>query len=268
MPPDSSRKVETDYADVQYLQAAAELLRPAKLRSYELMRVQPGQSLLDVGCGPGLDTVALAQLVGPGGEVAGMDRDPIMVAEADARARGAGVAELVKHQAGDAAALPFDEGRFDACRCERMFQHLVNPEQALAEMVRVTRPGGWVVVVDTDWGTSQTCTTDVQFEQRLLQFAAQHRLTNPYSGRRLYGMLREAGLTDVSAEPYLYGITDHALALHVQNWMGFGRAAVRAKAVTAAEVRTYLAGLEEAARTGTFFAFLGGVVAAGKKATL
>jgi ubiquinone/menaquinone biosynthesis C-methylase UbiE len=111
----STRIVHTDYADVTYLQAAGELLRPAKLRSYALMQVTGGQQILDVGCGPGLDTVALA--------------------------------------------------------------------------------------------------------------------------------------------------------MHVQNWGGFTRAAAKAGAVTQDEVDQYLAGLERAAQAGTFFAMLGGVIAAGRKST-
>lgn len=261
----TTRHVRTDYADVTYLQAAGELLREVKLRSYALMQVTEGQHILDVGCGPGLDTVALAQMVGPRGRIEGVDRDPQMLAAADERARAEGVESWVTHRAADAAALPFADNTFDACRSERLFQHLLQPEQVLVEMVRVTKPGGWVVVVDTDWGASQTSTPDPHFERRLMEFAAEYRLNNPYSGRRLYGMLRQAGLVEVRAEPYLFGITDFGLAMHVQNWGGFTRAAVKAGAVTPDEVRAYLAGLEQAAQAGTFFAFLGGVAAAGKK---
>jgi ubiquinone/menaquinone biosynthesis C-methylase UbiE len=261
----STRKVQTDYADVQYLQAAVDLLRGAKLRSYELLQVQEGQQILDVGCGPGIDTVALAQRVGPTGRIVGVDRDPQMLAAANVYAAAEGVAAWVTHRNADAAALPFDDNTFDACRSERLFQHLLHPEQVLTEMMRVTRPGGRVVVVDTDWGTSQTNSPDPHFEQRLMAFAAEHRLCNPYSGRRLYGLLRQAGLTDVTAEPYLFGITDFGLAMHVQNWGGFTSAALQARAVTQDEVEGYLANLEADAASGTFFAILGGVIAVGRK---
>jgi ubiquinone/menaquinone biosynthesis C-methylase UbiE len=260
-----TRVVVTDYADVQYLHAAGDLLQGAKLRSHALLQVSEGQHILDVGCGPGLDTVALAHLVGPRGRIAGVDRDPQMLAAADARAVAEGVAGWVTHEDADAAALPFATGTFDACRSERVFQDLLHPELVLAEMVRVLKPGGRVVVVDTDWGTSQTNTPDPHFERRLIAFAAEQRLRNPYSGRRLYGMLRQAGLTEVTAEPYLFGITDFGLAMHVQNWGGFTRAAVKVGVVTQAEVDGYLAALEEAAVAGTFFAMLGGVIAAGTK---
>jgi ubiquinone/menaquinone biosynthesis C-methylase UbiE len=228
----SRRIVQTDYADVTYLQAAGDLLQPAKLRSYALMQVAEGQHILDVGCGPGIDTVALGHLVGPEGKVEGVDRDPQMLSAANEYAATAGVMEWVTHRSADAAALPFADGAFDACRSERLFQHLLHPEVVLGEMVRIVKPGGWVVVVDTDWGTSQTNTPDPHFERRLMAFAAEHRLNNPYSGRRLYGMFRQARLIEVTAEPYLFGITDFGLAMHVQNWGGFTQAAVQAGAAT------------------------------------
>ncbi len=68
------------YVDIQALERLAERLRPLKRRTYDLMRVSPGDRVLDVGCGPGLDTVELAALVGPEGGVVGVDLDEEMIA--------------------------------------------------------------------------------------------------------------------------------------------------------------------------------------------
>ena len=73
----------TTQAYPKYLQTAAELNNQIKRQSYSLMHIQPGQNVLDVGCGPGIDTVALAHLVGPQGSVVGVDFDKSMIAEAD-----------------------------------------------------------------------------------------------------------------------------------------------------------------------------------------
>ena len=76
------------YVDASYLQTAAELLAPIKQRSYALMHIQPGQRLLDVGCGPGILTVELA---GHFEQVIGLDPDAEMLAEGARRAAEAGI---------------------------------------------------------------------------------------------------------------------------------------------------------------------------------
>ena len=136
------------YVDPDYLDAAARLLLPSKLRTYELMELQEGHRVLDLGCGPASDTIALAGIVGETGRVVGVDADAEMVAEANERASAAELAGRVTHDHADAAFLPFDDDSFDACRSERVFQHLPDPTAALAELIRVTRPGGKVIVVD------------------------------------------------------------------------------------------------------------------------
>src|SRR5690348_4621373 len=104
------------YVDTHYLQAAAALLGQIKQRSYELMHIQTGHSVLDVGCGPGTDTISLASLVGSTGQVTGVDYDAAMVAAAQARARETSVGAWVRHEQADATALPFATCTFDACR--------------------------------------------------------------------------------------------------------------------------------------------------------
>lgn len=102
------------YVDTTYLDAVQRLLSHLKRQTYERMHLEEGHSALDAGCGPGTDTIALATVVGPAGRVVGVDHDAEMVAEADRRARQAGVAAGVSHQRADVLALPFPDGSFDA----------------------------------------------------------------------------------------------------------------------------------------------------------
>src|SRR5207248_10741769 len=124
-----------------------------KQLTYNWMHIQPGHSVLDVGCGPGIDTIALADLVGPSGHVVGVDVDEAMIAEANRRAEQAGYRGWCHHLQGNATSLPLETSTFDACRSERLFQHVHNPASVLVEIARVTKPGGWVVVLDADHGT-------------------------------------------------------------------------------------------------------------------
>src|SRR5437868_14828994 len=107
------------YVYAENLQAWADRLSADKQRTYECMHLQPGDQVLDVGCGPGMDTLRLAQVVGPTGQVVGVDADAAMIAEANQRAAQAGVSAWCHHDQRDALALPFPTGAFTACRSER-----------------------------------------------------------------------------------------------------------------------------------------------------
>jgi len=135
-----------DAAELIAHQEAMAQLAPvaqSKLRSYELLELAPGDAVLDVGCGSGYDVAALARLVAPGRAV-GVDRSRIAITRAQERHGG----PHAQFAVADAGALPFPDSSFAAARSERALQHMQAPGRALAEMARVTRPGGRVVAVE------------------------------------------------------------------------------------------------------------------------
>jgi SAM-dependent methyltransferase len=253
------------YVDPAYLDAAARLASGGKRLSYERMQVAAGASVLDVGCGPATDTLTLATLVGPRGHVAGVDQDAAMIAEADRRASAAGVADRVEHHVADATSLPFADGRFNAVRCERLFMHLPDPEGALREMVRVTRSGGRVVVMDTDWGTRSVDTPETELERRMARVLAELCLVNGYSGRRLYGMTVRAGLSDLAVDVVPLHVTDYGLWRLLSRLDLAGEIAVREGAMTADEVRRLDESWRALGDAGTFFALTNMVMLTGIK---
>jgi len=97
---------------------------------------------LDSGCGAGALAFALAPLVR---EVVGVDIVPELLEEARARAADFPNVTFVE---GDATALPFDSGAFDLTASLRTLHHIARPELAVAEMTRVTRPEGHLLVID------------------------------------------------------------------------------------------------------------------------
>jgi ubiquinone/menaquinone biosynthesis C-methylase UbiE len=254
------------YVEPRYLEAIGEYLRPLKERSYAAMNIQLGHHVLDSGSGTGIDTLALARLVGPLGRVVGVDFDPDMVAAARARAERANIDGWVEHITGDVTSLPFEDGTFHASRCDRLFQVLPDPSQALAEMVRVTRRGGWVVAIDTDWGTLSIHTDEVELERKLARVQAESVRPNGYIGRQLYGLFNSHGLTDVSVEMVTNIASDYAGAR-----IGYGldrleRAALQMGALTAEELKRLRESFERADSRGAFFSSVGMMLAVGRKA--
>ena len=252
------------YADLPYLQMTADLLKQEKQHTYRWMHLQLGSAVLDVGCGPGTDTIALAELVGPTGRVVGVDADAAMIAEADQRAEQAGCSAWCTHRQADATTLPLETGAFDASRSERLFQHLHTPALVLAEMARVTKPGGWVVVLDADWGTLSIDTPEVESERRLVRVHTEREHYNGYVGRQLYRLFKQQQFMDLTVESRPVQITSYALLRSLTSMDNVERDALAAGLITEEELHRWQQSLEQAEAEGTFFAHVNGVLVAGR----
>jgi ubiquinone/menaquinone biosynthesis C-methylase UbiE len=111
---------------------------------YLLPHLQPGMSLLDVGCGPGTITVDLAARVAPGRVIAVELTDAALdLARAEARTRNQSNIEFVTS---DVHALDFPDDTFDVVHAHQVLQHVADPVQALRELRRVCLPN-WIVAV-------------------------------------------------------------------------------------------------------------------------
>jgi len=122
--------------------------RAFRERLVGLARLERGQSVLDVGCGTGSLAIEAQRLVGPTGQVEGVDASPELIARARKKAGKAGVD--VRFTIGGAEALPFPDATFDAVLNTMVLHHLPRDTRAQCarEMRRVLRPGGRVLAVD------------------------------------------------------------------------------------------------------------------------
>jgi arsenite methyltransferase len=114
---------------------------------FSLGPLNPGDAVLDIGCGAGVDSLVAAHLVGPGGMVVGLDVTPAMIEGARAHQARLGLAN-VTFQVGDAEGLPFPDNHFDAVISNGVFNLTLNKEKALKETHRVLKPGGRLLLAD------------------------------------------------------------------------------------------------------------------------
>ena len=254
------------YVDTGYLQSTADFLGRLKKRTYECMQIKPGDKVLDVGCGSGIDTIALSKIVGSTGQVFGVDYDNDMISESERYAAKEGVSAWVKHKLADATSLPFDTGYFDSCRSERLFQHLLKPVLALQEMTRVTKIGGTVVVLDTDWGMLSLDTAEVDVERRLFRFFTEHMLNNGYAGRQLYRLFKEQGLRNVSFEVFPMVNTSYAFSRQIILADKLEKEALAKNIITEDELRRFQKDGEQADANGVFFTTCCLMLVCGQKA--
>jgi SAM-dependent methyltransferase len=106
------------------------------------------RDVLDVGCGVGHWGMALEAVLPAEARVTGVDAEPRWIDEASARARSRGLSTRFSYRVAAAERLPFADDSFDLTTCQTVLIHLANPAVALAEMQRVTRPGGLVAVAE------------------------------------------------------------------------------------------------------------------------
>ncbi|MFF0490787.1 methyltransferase domain-containing protein [Nocardia sp. NPDC004068] len=210
--------------------------------SHAALDPRPGERVLDVGSGTGTEVLAAAARVGPTGTAVGVDPNPGMIELARARAAGAAVSFVP----GSAYRLPFPDHSFDAVRCERVYQHLEDPRRATAEIIRVLRPGGRVVLIDTDWHTAIVHPADPMILTALHDFLLAG-IPNPAAGRRLRGLLAAAGCV-------VDGVTAAAGVWEPDQfrppYAELSRRAVAAGVIDAAQRERFLAGLDAGIAAG------------------
>src|SRR5271157_94222 len=202
---------------ISFLDAATTILRQSKELGYEMLRMRPGEHVLDVGCGTGADARRLAEFVGSDGYVLGVDSSKSMVDEA--RRRGSGSESRVEFVVADAQRLPIGDSIFDVCRAERVLQHVDVPSQALSQLIRVVKPGGRVMVVDADHGMATINASDHATTASILMLF-QRNLRNPWIGRQLSGLFRKCGLKEVESRIVPLSFEDFGVAAALVDFEG------------------------------------------------
>jgi len=170
--------------------------------AYLSTHLAPGQSLLDVGCGPGTITLDLAQRVAPG-RVVGIDASAEVIAQAAEQAAGAAATDGVnlRFEAADMYDLPFADGEFDVVHAHQVLQHLHDPVAALVELRRVCAATGVVAARDADYATFTWFPPDPGLDRWLDVYSrvARRNHGEPDAGRRLLAWARAAGFEQVES---------------------------------------------------------------------
>jgi len=169
-------------------------------RRIVLEALAPGQGarVLDIGSGPGLMAAELAAAVGPDGRVDGIDVSDSMLAIANEQQR-TGTSAPITFTAAAATDLPFADESFDVVVSTQVYEYVSDIPLALAQARRVLRPGGRIVILDTDWDSIVWRSRDRGRMQRVLSAWEEH-LVDPYLPPALPGALARARFADVRCE--------------------------------------------------------------------
>jgi len=166
----------------------------------EALAAQPGDRVLDVGCGPGFYCLEIAEEVGPDGRVVGIDAAAPMLEMARRRCEAF---DNVTFKQGDIMSIPVEDETFDRAICVQVLEYIEPATGALSEIKRTLRPGGRAVIWDIDWGTVAWHSSDPSLTEQILKAWDQH-LVHPSLPRSLAPRLREAGFEEVEATGHVF----------------------------------------------------------------
>jgi ubiquinone/menaquinone biosynthesis C-methylase UbiE len=235
-----TRSAFTDSATLIRLLDAAEATPGAtalRERSYDLLRLPPGGTVVDAGCGTGR---AIAELAQRGQKAIGVDLDPAMLAAARSRFPDVDV------RAADVADLPLADGQAHGYRADKLYHILPDPNAALAEAQRVLAPGGRIVLIGQDWDI-MVIDSDLPDLTRRIVHARADTIPHPRIARGYRNLLLGAGFEDVELEVHTAIFTQapaqQLLAKHAA-------AARETAAITSQQAEAWIDEQEERATTG------------------
>ena len=167
----------------------------------ERVGIQPGGRVLELACGPRGVLELLAKHVGPTGTVTGLDINPVHVAQARQHATSLGLGNVSVIE-GDARRSALPAGSFDLVYARLILINVPDPEQVVAEMVRLVKPGGWIACEEADGG-AMICQPPHPAYTRLtntFKTLYRHDGADILIGRRLHQLLDAAGVVDIGVQ--------------------------------------------------------------------
>ena len=224
--------------------------REAYLNLVDLPRTA---AVLDLGCGTGVVTRALAARDGFAGTVTGIDQSPAFIAAAERLAADDGFGDRVEFVVGDAHALDLPSASFDAAVAHTLVSHVRDPLAVLAEAARVIRPGGSLAVFDGDYASLTFGCGDPTLGQAMEGAMQSIIMSSPRVMRELPRLLPNAGLRLTATQAHVYaeaGSSSFLLNLAET----YGPLAASTGLVHAADVDAWLTDQRRSAEDGTFFA--------------
>jgi ubiquinone/menaquinone biosynthesis C-methylase UbiE len=161
------------------------------------LNLNPGERIIDIGCGPGFLSKQMAAAVGPTGRVVGIDISEDLISFAIKH----NISDCIEYRIGNANALPVDAAQFDVAVSTQVIEYVSEADAAIREIARVLQPRGRAFIVDTDFDSWVWHSTDAERMERIMKGWEMH-CADSRLPRALIPRLRAAGFKIVDVEAY------------------------------------------------------------------
>lgn len=193
----------------------------------------------------------MARFLGASGKVIAIDSSEFMISAAQERAKNTKLPVIF--QVADVHQLKFANNMFNAARAERVFQHLADPKQALAEIMRVIHPGGRIVITEPDWGTLIVDNLKDKETTRAIINNQCDFIRNGWIGRQLPILFKEVGFKDIRVIPHTLTFTDFNITDEIFSFSKAAERVVKSNRISTEDAQKWVRNLHIAHQEGSFF---------------
>ena len=223
---------------------------PASSVFYESADIRPGHIVGEFGGGPGHTALEIANWVGGEGHVHALDINSGFVAQTRDNAAEAGLGDRISAHQSDGSSLPLPDNSLDRLTTRNTLIYVDDAEVTMREFRRVLRTGGRVHAIEGDWPMMVVEPVPAKDWAALVD-AASHACRTPDIGRKLYGLMRLAGFSDIEVQVITRPDTDARLLPLINNLAGYARSGGK---MNDAGIDAILSGIEQAILDGSYLA--------------
>ena len=219
-------------------------------RTLTNLDLKPGEKVFDIGCGVGFLSYDMALLVGNKGEVIGLDKNAEMISGAKKRCKNLSQARFY---VGDATNLSERNQYFDAVSCTQVLLYVNDVSKVISEIKRILKPGGRVIIVETDWRGVVLNSMDDNLTRKIFS-AWDSAVPSPNLPSHLGPLLKKNGFSKVEVDAVPILNTEYSsrnFSYEMMKWIS--KNAVKQKVFNERERTHWISKLEELERSGSYF---------------
>ncbi len=233
-----------------------DFIKEYKQVSYEVLDLKEGYNVLDLGSGLGDDVIAVARMVGLNGKVIGVDINEKAIESSKEKVKDLDLP--IEFHLGNGENIEFESNFFDCVRSDRTFQHIMNPDKALKELIRVTKKGGRICITDTDWGSLGFDSEKRETTRKVITYLTDKYSNNGLMGRQLWRRIKEADLKIIQVITRTLYSTSFQEANFLYELDNVVKKGISDRVLNENEVNEWIEELNVKDQAGTFFTFITG----------